>query len=99
MLHLPSKAVFHLLAQSAFVKRMASKHGMRADDGFARRFIAGETIEEALGAAKSIQDQGYLLTLDYLGASTRRKPPRPPRGSTCASSTSSAARASSATSR
>ena len=71
MLHLPSKAVFHLLAQSAFVKRLASKHGMRADDGFARRFIAGETIEETLGAATVIQDQGYLLTLDYLGESVR----------------------------
>ncbi len=71
MLHLPFRAVFHLLAQSALVKRLASKHGMAANDGFARRFIAGETIEEALGAARTIQDQGYLLTLDYLGESVR----------------------------
>ena len=71
MLHLLSKAVFHLLARSARVKRLASKHGMLADNGFARRFIAGETIEEALVAARTLQDQGYLLTLDYLGEGVR----------------------------
>lgn len=71
MLHLPSKAIFHLLAQSRLVRRLASRHGMVRETGFARRFIAGETIEEALVAAKAIQDQGFLLTLDYLGESVR----------------------------
>lgn len=71
MLHLPSKAIFHLLARSGLVKRLASRHGMDRNTGFARRFIAGETIDEALQAARVIQDQGYLLTLDYLGESVR----------------------------
>ncbi|MGE0393829.1 MAG: proline dehydrogenase family protein [Vicinamibacterales bacterium] len=71
MLHLPSKALFHLLAQSPLVRRLASRYGMVKETGFARRFIAGETIDEALVAAKAIQDQGYLLTLDYLGESVR----------------------------
>lgn len=71
MLHLPSKAVFHVLAQSALVRKLASRYGMVKETGFARRFIAGETIDEALVAAKAIQDQGYLLTLDYLGESVR----------------------------
>ena len=69
MLHLPSKAIFHLLAKSTLVKRLASRHGMVKDTGFARRFIAGETIEEALGAARAIHEQGLLLTLDSLGES------------------------------
>ncbi len=71
MLHLPSKAVFHLLAQSPLVRRLASRYGMVKETGFARRFIAGETIGEALVAAQAIQAQGYLLTLDYLGESVR----------------------------
>ncbi|MBM3778452.1 MAG: proline dehydrogenase [Acidimicrobiia bacterium] len=37
--------------------------------GFARRFIAGETIDEAIRAARDIQAAGFLLTLDYLGES------------------------------
>jgi len=69
VLHLPSKALFHLLAQSPVVRRLASRYGMVKETGFARRFIAGETIEEALVAARTIQDQGFLLTLDYLGES------------------------------
>jgi proline dehydrogenase len=73
VLHLPSKALFHLLAQAPVVRRLASRHGMVKETGFARRFIAGETIDEALVAAKAIQDQGYLLTLDYLGESVRTR--------------------------
>ena len=69
MLHLPSKALFHLLAQSPLVRKLASRYGMVKETGFARRFIAGETIEEALVAARAIQEQGFLLTLDYLGES------------------------------
>jgi proline dehydrogenase len=66
-----AKALFYALSRSAALKRMASTYGMRAPDSFARRFIAGETIEEAIEAARSIQSQGLLLTLDYLGESVR----------------------------
>ena len=37
--------------------------------GFARRFIAGETIEEALGAVSDFHARGLRLTMDYLGES------------------------------
>ncbi len=73
MLHLPSRALFHLLARSTLIRRLASRHGMVKETGFARRFIAGETIEEALAPALAIQQQGYLLTLDYLGESVRTR--------------------------
>ncbi len=35
----------------------------------ARRFIAGESIGDALRAARAINDQGMLVSLDYLGES------------------------------
>jgi len=66
-----TKLLFYALSNSAVLKRLASTYGMRSPGGFARRFIAGETIEEAIDAARSIQAQGLLLTLDYLGESVR----------------------------
>ncbi len=35
----------------------------------ARRFIAGETLDEAAAATRALNDQGLLVTLDYLGES------------------------------
>jgi proline dehydrogenase len=70
MISAVSKAFFHALAGSRSLKRMASFYGMRPDGrGFARRFIAGETIEEAIDAARAIQATGLGVTLDLLGES------------------------------
>ena len=69
MLQVVSKTFFHLLAGSQPLKRVASRYGMRAPGGFARRFIAGETVEEAVDAARQIQANGLRVTLDYLGES------------------------------
>ena len=66
-----SKALFFALSRSTVLKRMASKYGMATPDSFARRFIAGETVEEAIEAARALQPRGMLLTLDYLGESVR----------------------------
>ena len=49
------------------LKTLASRYGMRARGGFARRFIAGERIEEAIETAREIERNGLLVTLDYLG--------------------------------
>lgn len=64
-----SKAFFHVLAGSPFLKQLASRYGMRKPDSFARRFIAGETVEEAIAAARRIEAAGMTQTLDYLGES------------------------------
>jgi proline dehydrogenase len=64
-----SKAFFHALAGSAAIKQAASKYGMRRPTSFARRFIAGETVEEAIAAARVIEKDGMQVTLDYLGES------------------------------
>lgn len=66
MLDATSKALFHGLAQVAFLQRLASRYGMRPR-GFARRFVAGESIEEAIEAVRALSGRGLLLTLDYLG--------------------------------
>ena len=66
-----SKAMFYALSRSATLKRLASRYGMAGAEGFARRFIAGETIEEAIDASRRLQASGLLLTLDYLGESVR----------------------------
>jgi proline dehydrogenase len=65
------KGFFNLLSQSAVLKRLASRYGMASPASFARRFIAGETVQEAIEAAKTLQARGFDLTLDYLGESVR----------------------------
>ena len=71
MLDATSKAFFHSLAQVRFLQRLASRYGMAPGSGFARRFIAGESVEEAVAAVQGVAANGLLLTLDYLGESVR----------------------------
>jgi proline dehydrogenase len=73
MLDLLSKGLFHLLASSEGLKSLASTYGMRRS-GFARRFIAGETVHEAIDAAHRIEKEGLTVTLDLLGESVTKPP-------------------------
>lgn len=63
------KAAFAVLAGSTTLKSLASRYGMRRPGSFARRFIAGERVEEAIAAARDVERQGLLVTLDLLGES------------------------------
>jgi proline dehydrogenase len=63
--------MFTLLSRSTTLKRLASAYGMATPRSFARRFIAGERIEDAITAARALQEKGLHLTLDYLGESVR----------------------------
>ena len=63
------KAAFSVLASSQLLKRLASRYGMRRKGSFARRFIAGESVEEAIEAARAIEHDGLTVTLDLLGES------------------------------
>lgn len=38
----------------------------------ARRFVAGETLEDAIRAVREMNTQGILVTLDYLGESVKK---------------------------
>jgi proline dehydrogenase len=69
MLDALSKSFFHALAASSTIKGLASRYGMRGQAGFARRFIAGETVAEAIAAARVVESAGMTHTLDFLGES------------------------------
>jgi proline dehydrogenase len=47
---------------------------MSGPHAFGRRFIAGETVDDAIAAVRHIQSQGLLCTLDYLGESVTSLP-------------------------
>jgi proline dehydrogenase len=67
MIDLVSKTFFHTLAGSQGLKHLASRYAMRRPHSFARRFIAGETVEEACEAARAIEAGGLLQTLYMVG--------------------------------
>jgi proline dehydrogenase len=67
MIDTASKAFFGSLASSTALKNLASRYGMRNERSFARRFIAGETVEEAIAAARTVEAAGFKQTLDLLG--------------------------------
>src|SRR5262250_2714829 len=50
-----SKGFAHWVTRNATTRRMS------------HRFVAGETLEEALQAARACNEQGMLASLDYLG--------------------------------
>jgi proline dehydrogenase len=67
MIDTASKAFFGSLASSTALKNLASRYGMRNPGSFARRFIAGETVDEAIAAARIVEASGLRQTLDLLG--------------------------------
>lgn len=69
MLAVTSKAMFHGLARVGLLRRLASRYGMASGYGFARRFIAGESVDEAVVAARTLGAKGFGVSLDYLGES------------------------------
>ena len=69
MLAATSKALFHGLARVGLLRRLASRYGMAPGHGFARRFIAGESVDEAIATARALGAKGFGVSLDYLGES------------------------------
>jgi proline dehydrogenase len=69
MLDAASKAFFQALSRSRILKTLASRYGMGGRSAFARRFIAGETVEDAIDAVRRLEAQGLHHTLDHLGES------------------------------
>jgi proline dehydrogenase len=69
MLDAASKAFFHTLSRSRTLKKLASRYGMAGPRAFARRFIAGESVEDAIATVRAIEARGMRHTLDYLGES------------------------------
>ncbi len=61
------RRTIHALADSRRFTDWISRRGMRW--GFARRFIAGEALDEAMPAVQELRDRGMKVTLDFLGES------------------------------
>ena len=69
MLDSASKVFFHLLAQSATLKKLATRFAMRRPSSFVHRFVPGEIVEDAIRAARVLEAYGLTETFDYLGES------------------------------
>lgn len=61
------RAVILYLSQAAWARRVVT--GFPPAWYVASRFVAGETIADAMRAARELNDQGMLATIDFLGES------------------------------
>lgn len=68
-----SRRLFLALAGSRTLKRAASHYGMRGPHGVARRFIGGSNVNEAIDAARRLEQGGLLHTFNYLGEHVRSR--------------------------
>jgi proline dehydrogenase len=67
MLAALTRGTFSVLAGSVLLRKAASRYGLRRPTSFARRFVAGERMEDALAVAADIERRGLSVTLDLLG--------------------------------
>lgn len=67
--HLGRKIILGV-ATNRVVTNFVSKHGMRLG---AKRFIAGENIEQTAKMVKKLNDEGLIATLDHVGESVNTK--------------------------
>ena len=58
------------MANSRSVERFVKRNGMSA--GFARRFVAGEQLEDTIGPVHALNKLGITCSLDYLGENVTR---------------------------
>ena len=64
-----SRKIMSAVAENQTIRKIATKYGMASPSGFARRFVAGETLDEAIEAVKKLNAKGITATLDLLGES------------------------------
>lgn len=64
------RRVLLYLSHAGWARKMATRWGVARR--VASRFVAGETLEDAIRAVKDINRQGLLVTLDYLGESVKK---------------------------
>lgn len=62
------RSLFLSLAKNRTINEWAKRYGLRMG---AQRFVAGETIEQAIDVIRSLNRQGMAATLDHLGEFVR----------------------------
>src|SRR5579883_959436 len=60
-----SRSALLAIAESPLIRGFFTKRGM--SNPLVRRFVAGETLQDALLVAKELQDKGILAAIDVLG--------------------------------
>ncbi len=58
------------LSRAGWARGLITRWGLARR--MARRFVAGETLEDAISASQALNQRGLLVTLDYLGESVAR---------------------------
>ena len=58
------------LSNNKWLKEMAKKYGLRFGAG---RFVAGQTLDEAIATIKRLNEQGLCVTVDYLSEFVERE--------------------------
>jgi proline dehydrogenase len=61
------RSVLIYLSHAAWARKVIEN--LQISRSVARRFVAGETIDEAMSATSSLNSQGMAVTLDFLGES------------------------------
>jgi proline dehydrogenase len=64
------RAAFAVLAGSSTARRLALRHGM-GPASLARRFVAGEALDDAIAVARSLARAGLQVSINRLGSSPR----------------------------
>ncbi|KPK88919.1 hypothetical protein AMJ80_10485 [bacterium SM23_31] len=64
-----SRKIMSMVAENQTIRKITTKYGMSSESGFARRFVSGETLDEAVEAVKKLNEKGISATLDLLGES------------------------------
>lgn len=67
MIEALSRSFFLTLARSSALQRAMARQGMRGPARFARRFVAGQNVDEAIGTARGLEAGGLMHTFNYLG--------------------------------
>ncbi len=59
------KTIVHLISENKTLTRFLSRHGMKS--GFARRFVSGEELSDAVRTVRQLNARGITCSLNFLG--------------------------------
>lgn len=59
------KTIVHLISENKTLTRFLSRHGMKS--GFARRFVSGEELNDAVRTVRQLNARGITCSLNFLG--------------------------------
>ena len=73
MIEALSRSLLLAVAGNSVLQRAMARQGLRGPARFARRFVAGQNVDEAIGTARGLERRGLLHTFNYLGEHVRSR--------------------------